>query len=67
MSRTNLSLTIATLGIIVLVLAMIVFTPIMLIAGLNLLGFNIPLSITTWAGAALVIGALRSSVSTSSK
>lgn len=67
MSRTNLSLTIATLGIIVLVLAVIVFTPIMLIAGLNLLGFNVPLTFMTWAGAAFVIAALRSSVSTSSK
>jgi len=55
-----------TISLMILVVAVLIFLgPLMLIAGLNLMGFEIGYSFKTFLGAALILLAFRSSMSRS--
>jgi hypothetical protein len=55
-----------TISLMILVIAVLVFLgPLMLIAGLNLMGFEVEYSFKTFLGAALILLAFRSSMSRS--
>lgn len=61
----GLGLATAGAGCIVVVIGLILLLPLVLIFGLNLLGFSIPYTVETWFGAFFVAWCLRGGSSSS--